>query len=280
VIYDTDDDNELIKDDLLPNLDLSEVDIFLTFSSSEVKTEVINPYPSFGAPLAWPRGYPMDQIRLSTNSSSSTFHLRTKNTEKKKIAVIQSLANHDPDVDAIYRLSSLPLPFEFNTKKTEEDLVGLQTWKTMSPYNAQATIHRERAFWLILLPISVHGRVSDIWRSYFAQRLLRQIGDVIAFASPWVTQYRNPHNYLADFNAEQDLYHKSTELVEYLANKWQCQKGMNKSEISLPWQCLEQLYRDIYNHGILEEEDIELVRAWINDLTNIAYSFPVPPTTI
>lgn len=44
----------------------------------------------------------------------------------------------------------------------------------------------------------VHGRVSDIWRSYISQRLLWDIGYRVAFAPPLVNQFRSPHNYLAD----------------------------------------------------------------------------------
>jgi len=72
----------------------------------------------------------------------------------------------------------------------------------MMPYNAQATLHAHAALWSLLLPCSVHGRVTDIWRSYFAQRLFWDVGLRVGFAPPWVTQYRNAHNYLADFNSE------------------------------------------------------------------------------
>jgi hypothetical protein len=44
----------------------------------------------------------------------------------------------------------------------------------------------------------VHGRVSDIWRSYISQRLLWDVGYHIAFSPPMVDQLRSPHNYLAD----------------------------------------------------------------------------------
>lgn len=37
-----------------------------------------------------------------------------------------------------------------------------------APYNAQATLHMHSALWTLLLPVTVHGRVSDIWRSYCA----------------------------------------------------------------------------------------------------------------
>ena len=38
----------------------------------------------------------------------------------------------------------------------------------------------------------------------------------LAFSSAWVTQYRNPHDYLADFNSELPLYQQSGALVEVL----------------------------------------------------------------
>lgn len=54
------------------------------------------------------------------------------------------------------------------------------------------------AFALPFSLLQVHGRVSDIWRSYVAQRLLWDVGYNIAFAPPMVDQFRSPHNYLAD----------------------------------------------------------------------------------
>ena len=54
----------------------------------------------------------------------------------------------------------------------------------------QATLHFPEAFWGMLLPVTVHGRVSDIWRSYFTQALLPSVGAVVAFAPAWVEQVR------------------------------------------------------------------------------------------
>ena len=58
----------------------------------------------------------------------------------------------------------------------------------------KATLHFSVAFWGMLLPVTVHGRVSDIWRSYFTQALLPVAGAVAAFAPPWVQQVRAHHN--------------------------------------------------------------------------------------
>lgn len=55
-------------------------------------------------------------------------------------------------------------------------------------YLCQATLHFPPAFWGMLLPVTVHGRVSDIWRSYFTQTLLPSTGAVTAFAPAWVEQ--------------------------------------------------------------------------------------------
>jgi hypothetical protein len=85
-----------------------------------------------------------------------------------------------------------------------------------SPFNAQATLFMKSAFWSLLLPISVHGRVSDIWRSYIAQRLLWEYESSISFLPPMVIQHRNAHEYLADMQAETDLYFKTNALISFL----------------------------------------------------------------
>ena len=55
----------------------------------------------------------------------------------RPVWVQQFLAQHDPDVDAIYRLTS-SLPLDFNTSRT-----GLAIPEgTYIPYNAQATLHQ------------------------------------------------------------------------------------------------------------------------------------------
>ena len=51
----------------------------------------------------------------------------------------------------------------------------------ITPYNAQATMHFYDAFWALYLPVTVAGRVSDIWRSYFSQSLFSSLGLSIGF---------------------------------------------------------------------------------------------------
>ena len=171
-----------------------------------------------GAPSypSWPRGLPLEQIK-ATNLDK--LPLVNVDIPKSKISVIQSLANGDPDVDAIYRLTQ-PLTFSFpqqykggnlnipkgdasDEKNSKEGRVDPKKYihplrtplNTYAPYNAQATLHMHNALWSLLLPVTVHGRVSDIWRGYFAQKVFAKMGTHLLFSPPIVRQDRNVHRY-------------------------------------------------------------------------------------
>jgi hypothetical protein len=124
LIYDVDDDN-ILKNGELPVNDLHS---FMNTDGQGPKqaiTEVVidqdtfvyNPYNSFvssfkGSPIfSWPRGFPLDQIR-NNNTSMKTTVSQQGRPIPGQVTVMQSLADHDPDVDAIYRLTS-QLPIEF-----------------------------------------------------------------------------------------------------------------------------------------------------------------------
>jgi hypothetical protein len=123
--------------------------------------------------------------------------------------------------------------------------------------------------WGLLLPITVHGRVSDIWRSYFTQSIMWHVGLTLAMSRPWVIQNRNAHNYLGDFQAEQNLYHQTGALLEYLSLT-----STNSSDASSIPGMIESLYINMYEHGVVEIEDIEVVQAWLSDLISVGYTFP------
>ena len=155
---------------------------------------------------------------------------------------------------------------EFDSDATVRTLI--MPHGTLSPYNAQATLVNRPAFWSLLLPVSVHGRVSDIWRSYIGQRLLWDIGMNIAFVAPWVDQHRNAHNPLADMKAEEDLYFKSLELVRFLQT-WQGQA------LTLPGR-YEELIVALYEREYPDIDDVYLAQHWLQALHDVGYEFPEP----
>lgn len=217
---------------------------------------------------------PLTEIK-STNSKSATEVVLTfTQVPVSRIGIIQSLADHDPDVDAIYRLVQ-PLPFHFTGPSSKhhhqinsDDITKFLVVpdKAYTPYNAQATLHFYNSFWSMMLPVTVHGRVSDIWRGYIYQRVARDLGLKLIFSTSLVKQFRNTHNYLADFNSEYDLYFKSERLVEQL-DEWILTAD------SLPGR-IEQMYVLMYEHGYMGERDVVLCQIWLQALAKAGYIFP------
>ena len=86
----------------------------------ESNVRVFNPYPILGAPTlpCWPRGMPLDLILDEHNIGKVDDEFRLyqdeslTNTNESNFAVLQSLADIQPDVDAVYRLVR-GTPFSF-----------------------------------------------------------------------------------------------------------------------------------------------------------------------
>ena len=122
---------------------------------------------------------------------------------------------------------------------------------------------------MLPLPISVHGRVSDIWRSYIGQRLLLDTDRHVVFTAPRVVQHRKVHNYLADLESENDLYLKSGVLINFLLS-WNPPPDTPKT---VPAR-YEQLLSELYERGYIEIEDIRMAQTWLASLQKIGYKFP------
>ena len=265
-IYDFDDDNHLKKPDGFESV--SSWELFELRAKSSA-LHVFNPYPYFqptNDTFIWPRGFPLQFIRDEHTYKVNSGSLELKvadDVEFDSIAVIQSLADHDPDVDAIYRMTR-PLPISFQRQKS----ILLPPRAVYTPWNAQAVLVSNPAFFGLLLPVTVTGRVSDIWRSYITTRLLWETRYKIGFSSSFVTQYRNPHSYMVDFADEDDLYNRVDELLEALAS-W----------TSHGHETLETAYIDLVTKlvkeaAILGEADLQLAKAWVEDLRAIGYVWP------
>lgn len=235
---------------------------------------VLNPYPLFHPtnPQAWPRGYPLEKIK-STLYNRNPFPIKTNSFDNHNIGVVQYLANNDPDVDAIYRLTQ-PLPFDFSSKSSPQlvlpyNCADKRKRLVFAPYNGQATLHLYSALWSLLLPVTIHGRVSDIWRGYAAQRIFSDINIRLSFHAAIVVQYRNSHNYLADFDSEEPLYKQSQTLVDELMD-WEF------NQQTLPGR-IEALWISLYEHAYIGLEDVKLMQSWLFALIQIGYKFPVIP---
>ncbi|XP_033725741.1 uncharacterized protein LOC117315589 [Pecten maximus] len=252
-IWDFDDDNygTVNLNDFITDYPLPYVTV-----CKGAQSKIYNPYPYFGVSetLTWPRGFPLQYIKNKT-----TVPVLCKSRSPVELGVVQSLANEQPDIDAIYRMTR-EAPFNFTaTRKSHQPFVLPRN--TYAPFNAQATLWLAPAFPYMALPISVNGRVSDIWRSYIAQYFFHKRDIRVAFSSPYVIQERNDHNDLKDFNAELDIYQKSKQLVDLLASD----NPDEGDDIDLV-----DMYTILYSRQYLEEFDVQFAQAWIQTLANIS----------
>ena len=146
------------------------------------------------------------------------------------------------------------------------------------PFNAQMTVWDRRAFMFLYLPISVHGRVSDIWRSYIAQTVMHVIGLHglrewrLLYCPVLVDQYRNSHNYLADFQSELPLYLQTHELLQFLhefATTYTLERAdEDMLHSATVGRILLDLYIALYEYGILELDDVRGIHGWITDIVH------------
>jgi len=123
-----------------------------------------NVYAYFSEANIWPRGLPLDAVQNKVPA------FETLPVTELPCPIQQGLADEDPDVDAIYRLL-LPLPIQF--RKDRRLALASGTW---CPFNSQNTAWFPEAYPLLYLPSFCSFRMTDIWRSFVAQRIAWENG--------------------------------------------------------------------------------------------------------
>jgi len=269
-IYETDDDNALQVDAVPEVATVPQGGVglarMLEFASSEL---TINHHAHFGQPSTWPRGYPLEAI--------GDPHVTAMRRASVIPAVQQGLANGDPDMDAIFRLTRKPRDKRVDFNFNQQEPIALPMG-SFGPYNAQNTIFTFEGLWATVLPQTVEFRVCDIWRAYFTQRLLWGIGAQLTFVAPYVYQLRNSHSYHDDYVSEMQIFDQVTRMLNFL-NAWKCTAEDRKSlppsagGSSLP-ACAYSLARAMAIGGYWGPADAELVRHFLHDLGRVGYAFP------
>jgi len=165
----------------------------------------VNVYRYFTDARIWPRGLPLDCVN---NVAPAFADLPAENVD---CPIQQGLSDLDPDVDAVYRLI-LPLPISF--RKDRRVALKSGTW---SPFNSQNTSWWADAFPLLYLPAYCPFRMTDIWRSFVAQRIAWTNGWAVLFHEPTGRQERNKHNLMLDFKDEVPGYLNNRAICETLS---------------------------------------------------------------
>lgn len=209
----------------------------------------VNMYKYFADTNIWPRGFPLPNILDEIPDLGES--------EQVDCPIQQGLADENPDVDAIYRLV-LPLPIKFQ----ERAPIALGNRATC-PFNSQNTTWFKEAFPLLYLPSYCSFRMTDIWRSFVAQRVAWTCGWSILFHQSTVYQIRNDHSIIKDFEDEISGYLNNAKIMQCL-NDLPLQEGVAHIHENLR-MCYEELVR----LGLVDEKELALVDLWIQDLKKI-----------
>jgi hypothetical protein len=253
-VYETDDDNYLTSTEMIPpSLFSTESDSFIENSGwvNIFDLYVAKTLQSQESSIIWPRGFPLSEISKSVGRQ-----YKTAVKMNKTVPVTSSLVNGDPDVDAIYRLTS-KLPFNFpKTQKTY--VLGGGTY---SPFNSQNTWWHRSVLPLMYLPVTTSFRVTDILRSFVAQAIISKFEMCTRFTGPNAVQERNPHDLMNDFDQELPLYLHSKSLVELLERVASDQYTVNESLLAI--------YKVLISEGFVQEFELLVLTEWLKLCENV-----------
>ena len=226
----------------------------------------VNLMPIMGnSRFIWPRGSPLEPLQQNTTFLPTLKALtpckEMKNAHAGCVAIgpqcsclglLSTLAQGNPDLDAIQRLTTSS---DVDFKRELGSFVALGE-RTTASHNAQATLISRAAIILGMLPMTVHGRVSDIWRSVIFNRLSELYGLRVAVTSGTVEHIRNPHSFLGDLDAEQPLYAQANVLGSILFT-WE---PTDKASVGLT---IWELYVFLFEVGVVEAADVVFAEQWV-----------------
>jgi len=211
----------------------------------------LNAYQYFTEENIWPRGFPLEEIRTENQKSEI---IPIKIGKKFETKILQGLADENPDVDAVYRMT-MKLPVNFQKKSPV--ILGDGCW---CPFNSQNTAWQKEAFPLLYLPSYCNFRMTDIWRSFIAQRIAWTCGWSVLFHEADVWQDRNEHNLLKDFEDEIPGYLYNHRICESLENL-DLKSGVTNIAGNMV-TCYQMMVRNKY----IGENELSLLEAWIEDI--------------
>ncbi len=209
----------------------------------------VNIYGYYTKQNVWPRGFSLEHIRKELPQLKTLLNISSP--------IQQGLADLNPDVDAIYRLT-LPLPIKFD-KNTKRIALGN---RSICPFNSQNTTWFREAFPLMYLPSYCSFRMTDIWRSFIAQRIAWSCGWSILFHEATVWQERNEHMILNDFKDELSGYCHNEEIMKRLM-----QLDLKEGTEAIP-ENLFLCYRTLIDMSLIDKKELSLLKAWIKDVNS------------
>ena len=105
--------------------------------------------------------------------------------------------------------------------------------------------------------------MTDIWRSYVAQRIAWECGWSVLYHESTVWQERNEHNLMKDFEDEIPGYTNNLKIGKELQS---LSLKAGKEHI---YENLIACYQKLIDIKVVGQEEMTLLKAWISDLTSL-----------
>ena len=244
LIFDTDDDNYPICDFEKFNID---------YTNYQFK-KITNPkFPNmlklYTNLHIWPRGFPLELVNKNEEIKISN------NYDICEIGIFQSLAEGDPDVDAIFRLTNQNYNQSIKFDNNKAYIIEREVY---TQGNTQITFWIDPTlFHLLYIPVTVSFRFCDILKMYIAQKCMWQYNKKLCYISPLVKQVRNDHNLLKDFISEYPMYINLLKIVNNIFENLEL--NGNKNDLLI-------VYEKLLESGIVYEDEIINVKNWLKIL--------------
>jgi hypothetical protein len=243
VIFDTDDDNAPLK----------------TWKRRAADTKArrcrqlgwVNVYQWFSDAHVWPRGLPLEYARARQSAPELGEPIDVF------APIQQGLSNGSPDVDAVWRLL---LDQDIRFRAGDSVYLPEGAW---CPFNSQSTWWFPAVYSLMYLPSFVSFRMTDIWRSFVAQRCLWALGYGLVFHGPEMFQDRNSHSLMRDFEQEVPGY-LGNERIRAVLETTVLKSGPETASDNC-YRCYEALVKAHFVPG----EEMSLLESWLGDVERL-----------
>ncbi|MHC4221249.1 MAG: STELLO glycosyltransferase family protein, partial [Planctomycetota bacterium] len=127
----------------------------------------------------------------------------------------------------------------------------------------QNTTWWPEAFELLYLPAYCSFRMTDIWRSFIAQKIAWLNNWAILFHEPTVRQERNEHNLLKDFADEVPGYLNNDNIRQAL-DSLDLKPGTEKIADNL-----RSCYEKLISMSLIGPDELKLLDVWLEDIQQI-----------
>lgn len=204
----------------------------------------VNVYRYFTDAPCWPRGLPLDAVRDDPPPLVPG--------REAEVGLWQGLADREPDVDAVYRLTD---GREVFFREEPPVVLDGSQW---CPTNSQNTTFPRGSFPLLYLPHTVSFRFTDILRGLVAQQALARAGRLVGFHAATVRQDRNEHDLMEDFESEVPCYLN--------AGRAPSLAGGAMAEGRPLADNLLAGYRALARAGVVGDAEVPCLEAWLGDM--------------